>query len=36
MQKILECKGTQFDPDLIDIFVTIADQFNGVFEQHKD
>ncbi|GMO51936.1 MAG: HD-GYP domain-containing protein [Termitinemataceae bacterium] len=36
MEKILECKGTQFDPDLIDIFVTIADKFNTIFENNRD
>jgi putative two-component system response regulator len=36
MEKILENKGTQFDPDLIDIFIQIADQFNEIYESHKD
>ncbi|MDR2468686.1 MAG: HD-GYP domain-containing protein [Spirochaetaceae bacterium] len=36
MSKMLEGKGSQFDPNLIDIFVTIADQFNEIYETHKD
>ncbi|GMO46849.1 MAG: HD-GYP domain-containing protein [Termitinemataceae bacterium] len=36
MEKILESKGTQFDPDLIDIFVTIADQFNEIFTKNSN
>ena len=36
MKKILESKGTQFDPDLIDIMVTISDRFNELYEQNSD
>ncbi|GMO46378.1 MAG: HD-GYP domain-containing protein [Termitinemataceae bacterium] len=36
MEKILESKGTQFDPDLIDIFIGISDDFNQIFEANKD
>jgi putative two-component system response regulator len=36
MKKILESKGTQFDPNLIDIMVTISDRFNELYEQNDD
>ncbi|MDR2842143.1 MAG: HD-GYP domain-containing protein [Spirochaetaceae bacterium] len=36
MEKILENRGTQFDPDLTDIFVTVSDDFNEIYERNKD
>jgi putative two-component system response regulator len=36
MKKILESKGTQFDPNLVDIMVTISDDFNRLFEANSD
>ncbi|GHU43667.1 phosphohydrolase [Spirochaetia bacterium] len=36
MEKILESKGSQFDPDLIDIFVSVSNRFNDIYEQNKD
>jgi putative two-component system response regulator len=36
MKKILESKGTQFDPDLVDILLTVADTFNELYEKHAD
>jgi putative two-component system response regulator len=36
MKKILESKGTHFDPDLIDIMVTVSDKFNELYEENAD
>jgi putative two-component system response regulator len=36
MKKILESKGTQFDPDLIDVMVTVSDTFNELYEKYAD
>jgi putative two-component system response regulator len=36
MKKIRDAKGTQFDPNLVNIFEGIADEFNEIFERHKD
>jgi putative two-component system response regulator len=36
MKKILESKGTHFDPDLIDIMVTVSDKFNELYEANAD
>jgi putative two-component system response regulator len=36
MEKILECKGSQFDPDLIDIFTGMSGEFNAIYENNKD
>jgi len=36
MQRMQEGRGTQFDPKLFDIFVTIADAFNRIYESNKD
>jgi putative two-component system response regulator len=36
MKKILESKGTQFDPDLVDVMLTVADRFNELYEKYSD
>jgi putative two-component system response regulator len=36
MQKILEGKGTHFDPSLIGVFHLIADDFNAIFDSNTD
>jgi putative two-component system response regulator len=36
VQKILEWKGSHFDPALIDIFVQVAPTFEKLFEQITD
>ncbi|MDR1231624.1 MAG: HD domain-containing protein [Spirochaetaceae bacterium] len=36
MKKILESKGTHFDPDLVDILVTVADKFGEVYSANTD
>jgi putative two-component system response regulator len=36
MQKMAETRGTQFDPALLDIMVTMADKFNDIYEANKD
>ena len=36
LQKIVEGSGTHFDPQLIDIFKTIADDFNKIYDDHTD
>ncbi|MDR2509989.1 MAG: HD domain-containing protein [Spirochaetaceae bacterium] len=36
VNKIVESKGTQFDPKLVDIFLTIANEFNDIYERNKD
>jgi putative two-component system response regulator len=36
VEKITESKGTQFDPALTDVFCSIADEFEALYEQNKD
>ena len=36
LKKIIESKDTQFDPKLVDTFLSIADQFNDIYERNKD
>jgi putative two-component system response regulator len=36
MKKILESKGTHFDPDLIDILLTVADKFEELYDANAD
>jgi putative two-component system response regulator len=36
IKKILESKGTQFDPDLVEIMITVADTFNELYEKYAD
>ncbi|MDR2802859.1 MAG: HD domain-containing protein [Treponema sp.] len=36
VEKMLESKGSHFDPALIDIFITIAERFNDIYETNKD
>jgi putative two-component system response regulator len=36
MKKILESKGTHFDPDLIDIMMTVSDKFGELYEANAD
>jgi putative two-component system response regulator len=36
MEKMLEVRGTQFDPNLFDIFVDISERFNEIYEKNKD
>ncbi|MDR2739137.1 MAG: response regulator [Treponema sp.] len=35
MQIIVEGKGTQFDPDLIELFLSVADKFNRLVQKTK-
>jgi putative two-component system response regulator len=35
-QKMLEGKGTQFDPTLFDVFYSIAGEFDRLYEKNKD
>jgi putative two-component system response regulator len=34
--KMMEEKGTHFDPSLMDVFYTVAESFNGLYEKNKD
>jgi putative two-component system response regulator len=36
VQKMMECRGTQFDPFLMDVFLTINKEFDTLYEQNKD
>jgi putative two-component system response regulator len=36
MQKMLEGSGTQFDPQLLEVFVSMAGAFNDIYESNKD
>jgi putative two-component system response regulator len=36
VEKILEGRGTQFDPALTDVFHSIAGDFNRLYEKNKD
>ncbi|MDR2630856.1 MAG: HD domain-containing protein [Spirochaetaceae bacterium] len=36
VQKMIESKGTQFDPSLLDVFLTVNQEFNSLYEQNKD
>ncbi|MDR0551179.1 MAG: HD domain-containing protein [Spirochaetaceae bacterium] len=36
MEKMIENKGTQFDPELINIFIEMAGEFNEIYEANKD
>ncbi|MDR3168046.1 MAG: HD domain-containing protein [Treponema sp.] len=36
VEKMIEGKNTHFDPLLIDVFCTITDDFNRIFEQNHD
>jgi putative two-component system response regulator len=36
MKKIIDSRGTQFDPDLIDAMKTVADKFNEIYEANAD
>jgi putative two-component system response regulator len=36
VQKMIESKGTQFDPSLIDVFFSINEEFNTLYKQNKD
>ncbi|MDR3302737.1 MAG: HD domain-containing protein [Spirochaetaceae bacterium] len=36
IQKMIETRGTQFDPHLLDIAMKISGQFNDIFERNKD
>jgi putative two-component system response regulator len=36
MKKIIESKGTQFDPALVDIMLTVSDMFNELYEANAD
>jgi putative two-component system response regulator len=36
VEKMLEGKGTQFDPALIDVFYSIAGEFERLYEQNRD
>jgi putative two-component system response regulator len=36
VEKMMEGKGSQFDPALLDVFYSIADGFNQLYEQNRD
>ncbi|MDR0453077.1 MAG: HD-GYP domain-containing protein, partial [Treponema sp.] len=36
VEKMLEAKGTQFDPYLLDVFSSVADEFSGLYEKNRD
>jgi putative two-component system response regulator len=36
VEKMMEAKGTQFDPGLLDIFYAIAVEFDELYERNKD
>jgi putative two-component system response regulator len=36
VEKIMETKGTHFDPAIADIFLSIAGKFNEIYEANKD
>jgi putative two-component system response regulator len=36
VEKVMEGKGTQFDPSLTDVFLGIAGDFNELYERNKD
>ena len=36
VKEIVSGRGTQFDPDIVDAFLTIADRLPGIYEQFKD
>jgi response regulator RpfG family c-di-GMP phosphodiesterase len=36
VEKVMEGKGTQFDPALADVFFAIADDFNELYERNTD
>jgi putative two-component system response regulator len=36
IKKIIESKGTQFDPDLVDIMLTVSDKFNELYTANAD
>ncbi|MDR2658438.1 MAG: HD-GYP domain-containing protein [Spirochaetaceae bacterium] len=36
VEKIMDSKGSHFDPELSDIFYSIAGKFNDIFESNKD
>ena len=36
VQKMLECRGTHFDPSLLDVFNRIAGDFKAIFESNRD
>ncbi|MDR0539707.1 MAG: HD domain-containing protein [Spirochaetaceae bacterium] len=36
MEKMMESKGSQFDPELLDIFAEMAGEFNKIYEANKD
>jgi len=36
MQKMKKGKGTQFDPGLFEIFVSVSEKFNRIYEENKD
>ena len=36
VEEIIKGRGTQFDPDVVDAFLAIADQLPEIYEQFKD
>ncbi|MDR1411066.1 MAG: HD domain-containing protein [Spirochaetaceae bacterium] len=36
VEKMMEARGTQFDPHLLDVFGTVAGEFNGLYEKNRD
>jgi HD-GYP domain-containing protein (c-di-GMP phosphodiesterase class II) len=36
VEKMMEARGTQFDPYLLDIFHSVAGEFNDLYEKNRD
>jgi putative two-component system response regulator len=36
VEKMMDSKGSHFDPTLIDVFYSIAEDFNGLYERNQD
>jgi putative two-component system response regulator len=36
VEKMMEARGTQFDPSLLDVFYSVAGEFNDLYEKNKD
>jgi putative two-component system response regulator len=36
VEKMMEARGTQFDPCLLDVFYSIAHEFNDLYEKNRD
>jgi putative two-component system response regulator len=36
VEKMMEARGTQFDPHLLDVFYSVAGEFNDLYERNRD